>query len=365
MTLIATPGLYLPPKMPVFFGTSPALATGANMTGSTSAIEYVFQVPKSGTLAKFHFLVSTFTTGDDVKVSFRNVSLSTGNEDGAIDQYRVLTVSSAGWKTTGLVTSNGTDGGTKRSVTKGDYLAVVVEFNSFVAGNFVIGIAQYDSGGNGGSAMSSAYTKRFALGGWNDPNLRALSCMALEYDDGSLGEMESIQCLPALTFTSNSLNSGSTPDEVALRFKAPLDCAVDGCWVYGNNGGFDLDMVLYDTDGTTVLASGSFDGTIRDVTGIVMKFLRFSSAATLVKDGVYRLAMKPTTTSAVTVWSYEVSSNAIFGACALGIDGYWSERTDAGSWTDTTTKRPFMGLHVSQVDDGAGSGASGSFGFVG
>jgi hypothetical protein len=56
--------------------------------------------------------------------------------------------------------------------------------------------------------------------------------------------------------------------------------------------------------------------------------------------------------------SYSYGSDAIMNALPGGQDLYWGERTDGGSWTTTTTKRPNMGLWLDQFDDGVG-GASG------
>jgi len=35
---------------------------------------------------------------------------------------------------------------------------------------------------------------------------------------------------------------------------------------------------------------------------------------------------------------------------------HFSSRADAGAWSDTTTRRPIMGLILSAADDGVGGG---------
>jgi len=50
-------------------------------------------------------------------------------------------------------------------------------------------------------------------------------------------------------------------------------------------------------------------------------------------------------------------------ALAAAMDGFpggqnvhRTERTDLGAWTDTTTKRPWMGVLLTGFNDGAGGG---------
>jgi hypothetical protein len=82
--------------------------------------------------------------------------------------------------------------------------------------------------------------------------------------------------------------------------------------------------------------------------------------------GTYRLIFKPTTTSHVTLYHYDVPSNAHFAAAEVGIGWYYTQRTDGGSWTDTDTKRPLMGLLFDGVDvSGGGGGSRFAYAFMG
>ena len=75
-------------------------------------------------------------------------------------------------------------------------------------------------------------------------------------------------------------------------------------------------------------------------------------------DTTYRLAVKPTTATNVSLYSFSVNAAAIMAAFVGGTQWYQSTRTDAGAWTDSTTNCPFIGLHLSQLDDGAGAAST-------
>lgn len=368
MSYVATPGLLLPPKLPTFQQGTLGTATGSPLTASTDRMAFIFQCPKAGTLAKIHFLITALTTGEDLKCSFQDVDGTTANSppDGTADQFRVVSApGGTGWFTTGLMTDDGTNGGVKRTVTQGQVLAVVIEWNAFSAGNLTIGIAFLGDGSSQTGVPILPYTLRRTGGTWQ-VNSRGLGCFALEYDDGSFAELETVGCLPFKATTIQQGDTGTTPDEFGLRFQPPFNCKVDGVWFHGNTSD-NYDVVLYDTDGATVLASVSMDKDVRDSTGNAFRYARFTSQATLTAGGTYRVVLKPTTatSNSVGLWYFDVESASLLGACALGTEAHWTQRTNAGAWTETTTRRPFMGLQISEVETPAAAGGGGSFGFVG
>ena len=82
--------------------------------------------------------------------------------------------------------------------------------------------------------------------------------------------------------------------------------------------------------------------------------VRFAPVA-LTAGAVYRLSLTPGPAT-VQVRTFSVPSNAHLGGFEGGSSWYYSQRTDAGAWTDTTTKRPWFGVHVASIAPASGGG---------
>jgi len=179
-------------------------------------------------------------------------------------------------------------------------------------------------------------------------------CLELEYDDGTLAYTDT---LLAAYNEPGTIASNTTPDEIALYFRVPVGVTVGGAYVV-----VDLDaaadIVLYDTDGTTALATVSFDSDLRAGTTVNGTMVVFPTEIDLTPNAWYRLAIKPTTTTAVGYRRSAVRAIESFDQMDLGQNAYWSQRTDAGAWSETTTLRPRMSLLVSRVHDGSGGGGA-------
>jgi hypothetical protein len=318
------------------------------LDASTEKAALIIQAPKSGTIESVEFIPTTGTTvnaASALRVSLQDVSATNGNPDGTQDQYRDLAGSdlSAGtWVSSGIISSNGTDGGTKRSVTKGDILSVVWEYQTFTASDVVRlgGVLR-------GSFSKSDYPygDSQASGTWTKQD--NLPIVAIKYADGSYVEVAGIW--PATGDPTVAYNSGSTPDERALRFKLPAAMRVAGAWFMCDCDG-DLEVVLYDNAGTAQRTI-AIDKDIRQETTPGYRYVLFSSSIELAANTVYRLAIKPTSATSITLTEVTFNSNAIMAACPGGIEMYLSTRTDGGAWTDDTARRPFIGLIIDGVYD--------------
>ena len=311
-------------------------------------VAFIFQAPKTGNLWKVRFRTSTVATGDVLKVSFQNVDATTGDPDGTPDQYRLITVANGDdnvWLTTGIVSSDGTDTGSLRAVTRGEWLAIVIEFNSYVAGNIQIlssGVSLLPNNGGYADHYTSSWSKQSTIG-----------CATALYDDGSIAYTPTLS--PGVNASTSSFASNTTPDEYALKFSLPVPFTVGGAFAAVDLDG-NADLVLYDSDGSSVLASASFDSDQRQGTGVNNMTALFSSEIALLANTYYYLAVKPTTTTGVTGRYSDVSAAADFDAFPGGQTMYWSQRTDAGAWADTTTRRPRISLLITKVGNDAGGG---------
>jgi hypothetical protein len=169
-------------------------------------------------------------------------------------------------------------------------------------------------------------------------------CMVLRYDDDTYVTVAP-DAVPALALNTTTFNSGSTPDERGLRLTLPMRTYVVGAWVR-----LDLDaacdVVLYDSDGTSVLASASLDSTARMSTTGATCVVRFDPVL-LLADTVYRLVVKPTSVSNVSTYDYDVTSTTVMAATPGGASFSYTSRTNAGAWDDSaTTKKPWVGLLI-------------------
>jgi hypothetical protein len=348
---------------------SPDTGSGSLTSGLLNAsgdkYAFVFRCPKSGTLDKAEFLLSAVGNNPDngIRVSFQTVDATTGLPDGTQDEYRDITGTlSAGWQVPGLMTSDGTDVGTKRTVTVNDTIAVVIEFVSFVASDSVsVGLITTIT--NNGLSLS-AYNADATTGTYSKAS-GSLPIVALKYDDGTyaIPVTGTVACFPLTAYTATSFNSSSTPDEYAVRFQLPIAARIVGLWARVDPND-DFDLVLY--NGTTAERTISFDKDILRSTAPGLLSGYFSSSYDVSANTTYRIAIKPTTTTNIITYRWSATNNTLLGLIPGGIEWYESTRTDAGSWTDADSNRPFAGLIISGWETGSGSGSSGgSFTFVG
>lgn len=335
------------------------------MNASGDRIAVVLQVPKTGTLEQFEFRVATVTNNPDngIRLSFQDISLTTGNPDGTQDQFCDIPgplVANTWTAPPNALTNDGTGGGVKRSVTQGDLLGCVIDFVTFVASDS-FGVA-YRSLGTP-TLTSVIYTDDGSSGAYVKRQTEAI-VIALKYDDGTYVELPSYFA-PVNTVNNTAYASNSTPDERALRFQVPFTCKVRGAWIRINFAGA-VDIVLYD-NASSVLATASLDVDVKVSSGSIQDvYAFFSSEIELTINTTYRLSIKPTTTTTITLQSLTVSVAGLMAGITGGAQLYLSTRTDAGAWTDTTTERPIAGLVISALSDGVSSGGSGgSFPFVG
>lgn len=298
----------------------------------------VFRAGKTGTINKVGFLTGTVTTGATVDVRLETVSLTDGDPTGTLlgtnsnGSQVIDDADDATWFLTALTTGV--------AVTKGDLFAATIVNPSSSFGNMNIRRTRYDQAFFG---YSDLFTGTWAKS-VEQP------CFAFEYSDGSY--VVTYGAFPADSMPGPLFNSSDTPDERGLKFKLPFSVRVTGAWVM-IDADENADIVLYDSD-DTALETVSIDKDVRQATGLNLFLLHFSGTQELTANVFRRLVVKPTTTTDVQLREFTVDAAAIMDSFDGGQDFHLTTRTDAGSWTDTTTRRPVMGL----ICDGVG-GASG------
>lgn len=320
----------------------------------------VFQIPRTGTLTKLCVRSRLVTKSDAVKISIQTVDPTTGYPTGTLYQANAYgVIDSVAAQTNYWVALNSGNG---ISVTKTDIVAVVFEFDSYVAGNlqFSTGISNMPTGYG-----QFPYSFGYAASTWTlgtSPNMN----VGLQYlVDGTAIVEPVMYGLPGVRSTNLSVNSGSNPNVVGMRFKLPYVCRLAGVMV---NVDLDdtLDVILYDSDGTTVLESWTLDPDISGTDVGMSIWLQLPTPRIMQIDRVYRLVVAPQTATNTSIQHITVADDGDAKAMAAvdgGAEWYTTSclgtPTQLSDWTDAPTNRPWFGLIIDQLDDGVSPESSG------
>lgn len=305
----------------------------------------------STTIGKIRFRLGSVPTGDTLRVSIQDVDTASGDPDGGVDQYRSVSVSGGDantWKLTGLLTTDGTDSGGKRSVAAGDSVFVVFDFSTYTSG--VINLMDSTTGQAVHNAnYSDHYTTSWA---------KLVSWGCFEVLDDADQVVLVIGAIPAINNSSTSINNTTAVREQGNYFQVPAPCKAGGLFVAVDGDG-DYEAILYDADGATKLASTNVDKDVRQQTGVANTILRFASDVTLSTGTWYRMVIKPTTSTSLTFRQMDLGTSAGADGMPGGLYCYWTERSSGGSWTEKSDRIAKIWLWVTAIDDGSGGGASG------
>src|ERR1051325_6860127 len=171
LTYIAIPGGLWIPRPVTWFAGAPGFTSGVSQVDNTTAQHYILQCPKAGTLKGFGCSINSVATPNTIRAGFQNVSLSTGVGDGTFDEFVDIASGSlpTGWfdtSTIGPITDDGTSGGVKRTVARGDLIAAVLKGVS----NPVEFQCKFIDPNNDGSSLTLfPYAKETRINGVNFP----------------------------------------------------------------------------------------------------------------------------------------------------------------------------------------------------
>lgn len=292
-------------------------------------VAFVVRVPQSGTIEKLGLCTGTVKTPQSLSVGLQTVDASgdpSGSAYGGSVAGTIATPAQNTYYTVTLATS--------ASATAGDIVAVVVSWAGAVG---EVGLRAHSR------ESAFPYTDHY-IASWTKQIY--IPVTHFEYSGGIVPDMNTA---PFSDLGTYSFTASTTPDEYALKFQVPFPARVRGFVLMGGaDAGGEFDVVLYDS-ANNVLGSRSYPAsavvTSAEVRGT------FPSAVTISKDSIYRLAMKPTTANNVYVNYFQVASTAIWNAIPGGTGLIQSSRTDGGSWTDVTTRRPGITVVFDQFDD--------------
>jgi hypothetical protein len=294
------------------------------------------------------FRTATVTSAETLAVTIQTVDATTGAPTGSLYGSMVEGTVTPTSNTTHEVTF-----GTGATAVAGDVVAVVIEFDSAI-GNLQIAAM-------GDTARTFPYCALFTASWAKTSQAPVLS---LRYDDGSYSSPN--MHMGGAFGDSGNLNSSSSPDEYALKFSLPMATKCSGLVILGflstaTTG--TADAVLYDSDGTTPLASVSLDPELMASANVGRIFVSFATPQALAANTFYRIAFVATGAGTVRVRTLTAfhANQMVEG----DVTAYLSTRTNAGAWTDTATStRPLISPRFSAIDIPAGGGGEVAYGSV-
>lgn len=310
---------------------------GSSKTLSTGKIHY-----KSG-------VVTFANAGTTLKAGVQDVA-ATGLEDGTYDVSGTVT-GGGGSPTSNNLNSITMATGTK-TITHGDLIAVVIEMTARGGADSVV----VQRNNNAGS-MPYCTTDT----GAGPAKSSTTPIVTIEFDDGTMGWLgtSSFACLLE---TSAAVNTGTTPDEIALVFRLPIAATLAGTILdlASIAATDDFEVILYtDPLGTPVAArTVTVDA---DLIGLTAGFFEamFATTLALAANTDYGIALRPTTANSLTYQSIAFGNSNLRKPTTLGTNWCLATRSDqTGAFSQDTTRIPKIGIILSQFDDGASAGGT-------
>jgi hypothetical protein len=348
---LATAGRILYPDPTLQFALR-AISSSSDfqINGTGHRYGWVFQVPQSGTITKAGIRIHTCASAVTSRLGLYTVD-SSGNPTSTLygsGNYGTFTPSANTYSEVTL--------GTAATATAGDFVALVVEFDSTAGDMFV-------SGANGTYTLHAIGYSAKNSGSWAKSTTGA-PIMAHVYYSDSGGIWPYIGCGPftgvAATATFNlntSLDtSGHNADEHALKITVPFKCRVAGIWHnFAAASGADHEAILY--SGTTAQQTLALDGDFAASTSINgVRSCLFATGQSVDAGATVRAAIRATTATNLTYRRMPLFAAGSEQSLGIPQGTCLSYRSDAGSnaWNDSTTNLPMIGLIIDQLDDGAG-----------
>jgi len=328
------------------FGNSSTLSSGIK-TAAMIAIK------KSGTITKVSFRMGSTTNASNIyKLSIETVV--NGVPSGTLwatntEKTGITGISGAGAYVTVELTAGAV-------VNAGDIIAVVFQVTTFSANST---IALYSDGTTGSSGLPCAI--QFNGGSWAIPG--SAPNWAIEYDDGTFVSILGL-------FSFKNINSTNANSSLMTGNKIVPQKSIR---VVGFTAWADLDattsVVIYDSDGSTQLASFTLDASLPLGSANVYNYCAyFSSPITLSAGQTYYIMYRNTNATSTATYDYEVES----AACRESLDGgaimsrvtsTSINPTSPSDFVEDATKFTVLGLIVDAIDINTSSSES-SFAFA-
>lgn len=324
---------------PTLFGASATLNT-AVLNGTNDKYGFVFRAPRSGGIVSVGIFVASSTLVGTVKVGIESVVA--GGVPNAAATYvgteATVTSLSAGWNWLTVDANAVAD----------TYYAATVRITAYTSGTLTLNVYPNGYGNNKTPHAVSALDGA----GWTIPS-HSRPIFACLFDDVPAGAAPyptnfAFGGAPISAIsTSVSINDGTTPDEVGVKFVAPCSGEITALTMFGlvtaaPTGASTL--TLYD-DADASLGTVSIDlryiGTPATAGKMFLRFNETPPALSVVAGRTYRLTYKGPagdTTNSLRLerltladpggGAYVSLKNEVYGVPCL------TSRTNSGAWTD-------------------------------
>lgn len=341
-------------------------ATAFTFDSSSDRLAWVGRSPVTDSLATIYFRTVTVNTGCTVDVRIETVTNGrpSGTLFGTNTNVNVVIADADdnAWKTATLTAA--------ASLSKGQEFAIVIVVASGTPNLQMGGLP----GGLSGSSIQSHYPlvlQDTGAGTWTNTGASMGFNWIVQFSTAGVLPLSNLVPMSG-PGTITAYNSGTSPDERALKFTPPFTCRAAGirAAIFNVAAGADFTASLWDATGDVdaeALAQATIDGDFAVSTttdGFVD--LLFATPVTLTSGSTYYLGIRADTANNISLGEYSNSTVTNAMRAMHGTDSSmrlstrsWSAGT-AGAWTDTTTTIPLIHLIIDQLDDGVSAGGSAS-----
>lgn len=303
----------------------------------------VFQIPKTGNITNIYVSTLSGLTYGGVL----NVGLFTVGEDGN------PTTTPYGGSTPGQFYMSGNADqwvplATPAAVVQGDIVAIVCE-SIAVNTRIVVNL------GFLGTNLATNFPYTFIYTGlWTRTG--QIPCFAVKYDDGTYPNMGGVA---AGELVNETIGIDSIVNEIGMIVNMPVGVKINGVIYFGDTRN-SYKMTLYDSDGTTILAStvNQVNVTGKITQGAVMS--QFLSEITLIKNKDYFITLAPMTGNTIKVLSDQGTYDETPASRIMGSKWYKICRYNYGAWFFYTKKRAYLNFIVTYIDDSGTSSSGGT-----
>ena len=319
-----------------YLATTTTGAVASTALVASGRIGFIFQAPKTGTIDRVLWRSGTASGSPTVDVRLETVG--TGSPSGTLFATNTNIV-------TGTIASNT------------DYESTLTAGATVTQGDFLSMVWAYNSGTSIQIALASLVTSmqlnlpQISTAGTFSLISGRLPYAALRYSDGTYCPI----AVGGVAYGIGSTISAYTTGEKGLRFRLPYALSTPGVWAtFDPDIDFTLNLYADATapGGTAIRSLSVATNRFIQKNATVSQYL-FSSSVTLAANTWYRIVGVPSGSPGIRFVVNTIPSASY--ASAVATDHMLTE-SSGGSWVDTPSILPQIGVVIDGLDNGVGGG---------
>lgn len=179
----------------------------------------------------------------------------------------------------------------------------------------------------------------------------------IKHPDGTYARMEGMLSPYSVIVSSSFASNNTSADENGNVISLPYGVRVRGAAVWWDSDA-NADIVAYNSSGVAI-ATATTDTDIGGGANGSFDYFIFNTTFTVSANTQFRLTVKPTTTTNVTLYGYTAASaTQLDTAFPLGSRMIRTSRVDNGTFSDTSSQRFIVYPVIDQINVGAASASS-------